>query len=119
MRTSIFEYLFCVASSFLILEIASADVSGVKVVGNSTEDVRSEWIKSIPSNWITCTRSRECAVIAFGCSGRFAVNRQYQKPAEQIIYHFESAAWAACNVPASAGMTSICKKDKCLVNLEK
>ncbi len=114
--------VFITACSCLIVASASPevkDVANVKVVGNSSEDIQAEWLKSIPSNWITCTRSSECAVIAFSCSGRFAINRQYRKPAEQIIYRFESAAWAACNVPVSAGMTSTCQESKCIVNPEK
>jgi hypothetical protein len=69
----------------------------------------------IPAAWRYCNTARECSVIAFDCSGRFSVNRRYKSEAERIIYATESAAWAACNMPVTAGMTSTCQANLCEV----
>lgn len=114
--------LFITICSGCIFDMAFAeeqDVGKVKGIGSSSDGILAEWLKSIPSNWVVCGRSSECAVIAFSCSGRFAVNRQYKEPAEKIIYSHESAAWAACNVSVSERMASTCQKSRCIVDLKK
>jgi hypothetical protein len=69
----------------------------------------------IPPAWRRCAAPEECSVIAFSCSGRVAVNRSYKGQAEEIIYRSESASWAACNVPVSAGITPVCHAKVCKV----